>query len=58
MNCVCKRCSHKWVKRVEAEPKYCPNCKQPKWQTPARAKKNDSTIEINTLIDLMREMLA
>ncbi len=32
---TCKRCGHKWSPRV-AEPRNCPNCKQPKWRTAAR----------------------
>jgi len=35
---VCLRCDFKWRSKLE-RPKYCPRCKQAKWDTPARTKK-------------------
>lgn len=32
----CKRCGHKWAPRRPELPKYCPNCKSPRWQDPPR----------------------
>ena len=31
--CTCLRCEYSWVKRVDARPVRCPNCKQPNWDT-------------------------
>jgi len=31
---ICLRCGHKWLpKYYKKEPKVCPNCKSPKWDT-------------------------
>jgi Zn finger protein HypA/HybF involved in hydrogenase expression len=35
MICECKRCGHRWLKRVESRPVRCPKCKQPKWDVVA-----------------------
>ena len=36
----CERCSHTWLPReVGQEPKVCPKCKSPYWNTPRRSKK-------------------
>jgi predicted Zn-ribbon and HTH transcriptional regulator len=36
---LCERCSHTWLPRgKEQEPKVCPKCKSPYWNTPRRAK--------------------
>jgi predicted Zn-ribbon and HTH transcriptional regulator len=33
----CERCGHEWVPRdIEQEPKVCPKCKSPYWNTPRR----------------------
>ena len=32
-NYTCKRCSRSWFARVN-DPKYCPMCKSPAWNTP------------------------
>jgi len=37
-NKVCIRCSHTWESRVE-NPKVCPKCKSPYWNTKRRNKK-------------------
>jgi hypothetical protein len=35
---VCERCRHEWVPRGEdsREPRVCPKCKSPYWNTPRR----------------------
>lgn len=30
----CERCDHEWVPRGEKEPRVCPKCKSPYWDTP------------------------
>ena len=38
----CERCSHEWVPRErdnETEPRVCPKCKSPYWNTPRRVAK-------------------
>lgn len=35
----CERCQHEWVPRAEVEPKVCPKCKSPYWNTPRRRAK-------------------
>ena len=35
MICVCERCGHRWVKRIEGRPAQCPNCKEQYWDVPA-----------------------
>ena len=32
----CLRCGHKWIPRIEKEPKRCPGCKSPYWNQPRR----------------------
>ena len=33
----CERCEHEWIPRdVEQEPKVCPKCKSPYWNTPRK----------------------
>lgn len=32
----CERCGHEWVPREEEQPKVCPKCKSPYWNTPRR----------------------
>ena len=35
----CERCSHKWIPReLSVEPKVCPKCKSPYWDTPRKEK--------------------
>ena len=36
---VCERCEHKWVPRETTieEPKVCPKCKSPYWNTPRKS---------------------
>lgn len=36
----CERCGHEWVPRggLEDEPKVCPKCRSPYWNTPRKAK--------------------
>jgi len=34
----CERCGHEWVpKSINKEPKVCPKCKSPYWNTKRRA---------------------
>lgn len=34
---VCERCLHRWVPREGTqEPKVCPRCKTPYWNTPRK----------------------
>jgi predicted Zn-ribbon and HTH transcriptional regulator len=39
----CERCGHIWAPREEEQPKVCPRCKSPYWNTPRRiqGKKGD-----------------
>ena len=30
----CTRCDHEWIPRGTKEPKNCPACKSPYWNTP------------------------
>ncbi len=34
----CERCAHEWIPRDTAEPKVCPKCKSPYWNTPKKVK--------------------
>lgn len=34
----CERCKHEWVARGEEEPRVCPKCKSPYWNTPKKNK--------------------
>jgi predicted Zn-ribbon and HTH transcriptional regulator len=35
----CDRCGHEWLPREKAvDPKVCPKCKSPYWNTPRKAK--------------------
>ncbi len=36
----CERCGHDWLPREQnkPEPKVCPSCKSPYWNTPRRAR--------------------
>jgi hypothetical protein len=36
---VCERCEHEWYPRNEGEPKVCPKCKSPYWDTPRQKPK-------------------
>jgi hypothetical protein len=33
----CERCAHEWVPNGEKEPRVCPKCKSPYWNTPRKA---------------------
>lgn len=37
----CERCDHVWVPRDEKEPKVCPKCKSPYWNSPKKKNKPD-----------------
>jgi len=42
----CERCGHIWIPRKsEEEPKVCPKCKSPYWNTPRRPKQKEKTKE-------------
>jgi len=30
----CYRCRHRWLRRMAAEPRWCPNCHSPFWNKP------------------------
>jgi len=32
----CERCGHKWVPREEGDPRVCPKCKSPYWNSPRK----------------------
>lgn len=32
----CFRCYHRWKKRIQKPPKYCPKCKSPYWNRPRK----------------------
>lgn len=35
----CERCGHLWIPReLDVEPKVCPKCKSPYWDTPRKEK--------------------
>jgi predicted Zn-ribbon and HTH transcriptional regulator len=36
----CERCGHEWIPRtkITTDPKICPNCKTPYWDTPRKNK--------------------
>ncbi len=41
----CERCGHDWMPREqEQEPKVCPKCKSPYWDSPRRTLRDTSTI--------------
>jgi len=38
----CERCGHEWVPHdIKDEPKVCPLCKSPYWDTPRKNKKKE-----------------
>ena len=38
----CERCGHLWIPREKnVEPKVCPKCKTPYWDTPRKSKNRD-----------------
>lgn len=40
----CERCGHEWLPREkDREPKVCPKCKSPYWNTPRRVPKVQPT---------------
>ena len=40
--CLCERCAHEWIPREQdVEPKVCPKCKSPYWNTPKKIKNRD-----------------
>ena len=34
----CERCKHEWQARGKEEPRVCPKCKSPYWDTPKKSK--------------------
>jgi predicted Zn-ribbon and HTH transcriptional regulator len=49
----CERCGHEWVPRdFDAEPRVCPKCKSPYWNSPRKA-----TMTYETFKDTIRETL-
>ena len=41
----CERCKHIWKSRdANKEPKVCPKCKSPYWNTPKRASQKEISI--------------
>jgi len=41
LECMCERCSHKWVTRNDTLPTVCPKCKSPYWNKKKVQKKID-----------------
>src|SRR5262245_57570541 len=43
----CERCGHEWIPRGEndQEPKVCPKCKNPYWNTPPRKAASATSFE-------------
>ncbi len=41
----CERCEHIWAPRGDAEPRVCPKCKSPYWNTPRKEKKEQDAGE-------------
>lgn len=41
--CLCERCEHTWISRVDGKPVVCPKCKSPYWDVP---KKNGQKKEV------------
>jgi len=37
MGYKCERCNHEWVPNSDKEPKACPKCHSPHWDTPCKA---------------------
>ena len=35
----CERCEHEWLPRGGKNPKVCPKCKSPYWDTPRKSAK-------------------
>jgi len=35
----CKRCGHRWIKRVSKDPESCPKCKNRLWNQDRPTKK-------------------
>jgi rRNA maturation endonuclease Nob1 len=46
---ICERCQHDWIPRdVGNEPKVCPKCKSPYWDTPKKiTAKKQAKIAVN-----------
>lgn len=43
---VCERCTHQWLPREkDREPRVCPKCKSPYWNTPRRDKAGKASPE-------------
>lgn len=34
--CLCERCEHAWISRVDGKPVVCPKCKSPYWDVPRK----------------------
>ena len=32
----CERCTHIWVPKSDVQPRVCPKCKSPYWDTPRK----------------------
>jgi predicted Zn-ribbon and HTH transcriptional regulator len=37
---ICERCGHKWAPRENENPKVCPRCKSPYWNSPRKQEFN------------------
>ena len=35
----CKRCFYEWFPRIDGDPKLCPRCKSPNWQSEKKTPK-------------------
>jgi len=38
---VCSRCGHEWYPRGTEQPKTCPKCRSPYWDSPRKNKKKE-----------------
>jgi len=55
MGYKCERCGHEWLSRNEKlEPKVCPKCKSPYWNSP---KKQTSPMSYEEFRDKIKEVL-
>lgn len=34
----CERCGHEWTPKKKGQPRVCPSCKSPYWDTPKQKK--------------------
>ena len=51
----CERCGHQWVPRQETteEPKVCPKCKSPYWNTPRQRTREGEITQNSDVVNLV-----